>query len=97
MGYDGSKRSWNAEVDFGKHNLQKAGSLSGYVAYRHLGNSVTWRPDYEVMNAGQKGWEFGVNYVLAKNVDASVRYFTGKNLKDKENAQTFFTELNCYF
>ena len=97
MGYDGSKRAWQIETTLGKKDLDKAGNLSGYIAYRHLGNSVAWRPDYEVMNAGQKGFDAGVNYVIAKNVLASLRYFRGKSIKTKENENTLFGEVYCYF
>ena len=82
MGYNGSKRSWQVEATFGKEDRKKAGNVTGYIAYRHLGNSVSWRPDYEVMNSGQKGWDFGVKYVIYKDIVASLRYFNGKAIKD---------------
>lgn len=97
MGYHGSKRSWQVEATFGQKDLQKAGSLSGYLAYRHLGNSVSWRPDYEVMGAGQKGIDIGINYVPYKNVLASLRYFRGKSLQTDMNENTLFGEVYCYF
>ena len=97
MGYDGSKRSWQAEATFGKEDQKKAGNLTGYVAYRHLGNSVSWRPDYEVMNSGQKGWDAGVKYVIYKDIVASLRYFRGKAIKDDTNENTLFGEVYCYF
>ena len=97
MGYHGSKRSWQVEATFGKEDQKKAGNVTGYVAYRHLGNSVSWRPDYEVMNAGQKGWDVGVKYVIYKDIVASLRYFRGKAIKDDSNENTLFGEVYCYF
>ena len=97
MGYDGSKRSWQVEATFGKEDQKKAGNLTGYVAYRHLGNSVSWRPDYEVMNSGQKGWDVGVKYVIYKDIVASLRYFRGKAIKDDTDENTLFGEVYCYF
>ena len=97
MGYSGSKRSWQVEATFGKKDITKAGNLSGYLAYRHLGNSVTWRPDYEVMASGQKGIDLGISYVLYKNIVASLRYFRGKNLKTDLKENTLFGEVHCYF
>ena len=97
MGYDGSKRSWQVEATFGKEDQKKAGNVTGYVAYRHLGNSVSWRPDYEVMNSGQKGWDVGVKYVIYKDIVASLRYFRGKAIKDDTNENTLFGEVYCYF
>ena len=49
------------------------------------------------MNAGQKGFDAGVNYVIAKNVLASLRYFRGKSIKTNENENTLFGEVYCYF
>ena len=97
MGYDGSKRSWQVEATFGKEDQKKAGNVTGHVAYRHLGNSVSWRPDYEVMNSGQKGWDFGVKYVIYKDIVASLRYFNGKSIKDGTSENTLFGEVYCYF
>ncbi|MBQ5344103.1 MAG: S-layer homology domain-containing protein [Acidaminococcaceae bacterium] len=97
MGYDGSKRAWQVETTFGKEDQKKAGNVTGYVAYRHLGNSVTWRPDYEVMNSGQKGWDVGVKYVIYKDIVASLRYFRGKAIKDDSKENTLFGEVYCYF
>lgn len=97
IGYHGSKRSWQVEATFGQKDLSKAGNVSGYLAYRHLGNSVSWRPDYEVMGAGQKGIDIGVNYVPYKNVLASLRYFRGKSLQTDMNENTLFGEVYCYF
>ena len=97
MGYNGSKRSWQVEATFGKEDQKKAGNVTGYIAYRHLGNSVSWRPDYEVMNSGQKGWDFGVKYVIYKDIVASLRYFNGKAIKDGTNENTLFGEVYCYF
>ena len=97
VGYHGSKHSWQVEATFGKKDLEKAGNVSGYLAYRHLGNSVSWRPDYEVMNAGQKGVDMGINYVIYKNVLASLRYFRGKSLKTNLDENTVFGEVYCYF
>ena len=97
MGYSGSKRAWQVEATVGKKDLDKAGNLNGYVAYRHLGNSVAWRPDYEVMSAGQKGWDIGVEYVIAKNILASLRYFRGKSIKTGGHENTLFGEMYCYF
>ena len=92
-----SIRSWQVEATFGKEDQKKAGNVTGYVAYRHLGNSVSWRPDYEVMNSGQKGWDFGVKYVIYKDIVASLRYFNGKAIKDGTNENTLFGEVYCYF
>ena len=97
MGYNGSKRSWQVEATFGKEDQKKAGNVTGYIAYRHLGNSVSWRPDYEVMNSGQKGWDFGVKYVIYKDIVASLRYFNGKSIKDGTSENTLFGEVYCYF
>ena len=97
MGYNGSKRSWQVEATFGKEDQKKAGNVTGYIAYRHLGNSVSWRPDYEVMDSGQKGWDFGVKYVIYKDIVASLRYFNGKAIKDGTNENTLFGEVYCYF
>lgn len=97
MGYDGSKRAWNIELEYGKADPKVNRSFGAFMAYRHLGNSVTWRSEYDTMDSGQKGWEFGASYVFAKNIMGTIRYFNGKDIKTNIKANSFLTELNCYF
>ena len=56
------------------------------------------------MQAGWKGVELGVDYVFAKNIMGTVKYFFGKNVEDdigdeapQSSAYKLFTELNFFF
>ena len=57
------------------------------------------------MGAGNKGVELGVDYVFAKNVMGTLKYFLGKEMQDEydiddalqSSSYTFFGELNFFF
>ena len=59
------------------------------------------------MGAGNKGVEMGVDYVFAKNVMGTLKYFFGKETQDEydpdpgdppqSSAYTLFGELNFFF
>ena len=100
-----SKRAWSVELDYKKANPADKGSWGAFVAYRQLGNYAVISPTYDAMGPGNKGVELGVDYVFAKNVMGTVKYFMGKEMQDEydiddamqSSAFTFFGELNFFF
>ena len=99
--FDGTKdakRAWSVELDYKGADAQDKGSFGIFAAYRRLGAAAVWIPTYDTIEAGQKGWEFGADYVFDKNIQGTVKYFTGKKLDaDNTKVRTIFTELNFFF
>ena len=100
-----SKRAWSIELDYKGADPADKGSWGAFVAYRQLGHYAVIAPTYDAIGAGQKGVELGVDYVFAKNLMGTVKYFFGKTMSDdyeadaspNESAYTFFGELNFFF
>ena len=99
-----AKRAWSIEFDYKGANPADKGSWGAFVAYRDLGSWAVITPTYDAMQAGWKGVELGVDYVFAKNIMGTVKYFFGKNVEDdigdeapQSSAYKLFTELNFFF
>ena len=102
-----SKRAWSIELDYKGADPSDKGSWGAFAAYRHLGHYAVIAPTYDAMGAGLRGVELGVDYVFAKNIMGTVKYFFGKEMQDEyepagedqmlKSARVFFTELNFFF
>ena len=97
-----TKRAWTAELGYKGADPEDAGSWGAFAAYRVLGAEAVWAPTYDAIGPGQKGVEFGFDFVPMKNFMATFKYFTGKDMTtvddgEDNNANKFFTELNFFF
>ena len=102
-----SKRAWSIELDYKGADPADKGSWGAFIAYRQLGSYAVLAPTYDAMGAGNKGVELGVDYVFAKNVMGTLKYFFGKETQDEydpdpgdppqSSAYTIFGELNFFF
>ena len=100
-----SKRAWSIELDYKGADPADKGSWGAFIAYRQLGSYAVIAPTYDAMGAGNKGVELGVDYVFAKNVMGTLKYFVGKEMQDEydiddalqSSSYTFFGELNFFF
>ena len=101
-----AKRAWSIELDYKKANPADKGSWGAFLAYRHLGAFAVVVPTYDAIGYSEKGVEVGVDYVFAKNIMGTVKYFFGKQLDDEYSAEAeasqlskyrLFTELNFFF
>ena len=100
-----SKRAWSIELDYKKANPADKGSWGAFVAYRQLGHYVVIAPTYDAMAPGFAGFEFGADYVFAKNIMGTLKCFLGKEKQDEydnddpmqSTARTYFGELNFFF
>ncbi|SHE30738.1 S-layer homology domain-containing protein [Schwartzia succinivorans] len=96
--YKNAKRAWTVELDYKGADPSKKGSFGIFAAYRKLGMASVWLPTYDAIQRNQKGWEFGVDYVFDKNIQGTVKYFTGKEMDENNTkAHRLFTELNFFF
>ncbi len=99
-----SKHAYSIELDYKKANPADKGSFGAFIAYRRLGHYASIAPTYDTIRHGEKGVEFGVDYVIAKNVMATAKYFLGKKMPDEDgvgehlqSAKTFYGELSFFF
>ena len=102
-----SKRAWSIELDYKGADPSDKGSWGAFLAYRQLGSYAVIAPTYDAMGSGAKGVELGIDYVFAKNVMGTFKYFFGKTMQDEydtdpddamqSSAYTIFGELNFFF
>ncbi len=100
-----SKRAWSIELDYKGADPADKGSWGAFLAYRQLGAYAVIAPTYDAMQPRYKGVEMGVDYVFAKNVMGTLKYFFGKEEQDEydnndaplSSAYTIFGELNFFF
>ena len=71
--------------------------LGAWAAYRYLGDNTDLFSTFDVILAGQKGWEVGTNYTLFKNTVASVKYFNGENIDNGKDAEKLFGRVEFHF
>ena len=76
---DDLDKSWQAEFDYGNYDdAAKKGNWSVYAAYRKYSDNVSLTPTGDGVARGVKGWEFGANYAIMKNVGLRAIYADGK-------------------
>ena len=99
-----AKRAWSIQLNYKGADPADKGSWGAFAAYRDLGAWAVIHPTYDAMTQGQKGVELGVDYVFAKNVMGTAKYFFGKIVEDDVGGEaplgdvyTFFGELNFFF
>ena len=88
----------SVELDYKGAKKSDMGSWGAYVAYRHLGENVSFAPTYNILGRGQKGWAVGTSYTLFKNVTTMAEYFKGKDIGTPDkNASTLFARVQFSF
>jgi len=95
-----NRTAYNIELDYKGANAAKKGTFGIFAAYRHLGRYATMYNTYDgnwATNSGQKGWEFGGQYVFAKNIKGTASYFTGKDIATDTDNSRIFTQLEFFF
>ena len=94
---DRYKKAGSVQLSYKGAKTSDVGSWGMFVAYRHLGDYAVFKPTYNAISAGQKGWEAGVHYVPFKNVVGKVEYFRGKDLKGDKDASKIFARVDFNF
>ena len=87
----------SVELDYKGAKKSDMGSWGAYIAYRHLGNNVSFAPTYTILGRDQKGWAVGATYMLFKNVTTKAEYFRGKNITADKKASTLFGRVEFAF
>ena len=99
---DFQKKAATFEVDYKGAQQENKGTWGAWLAYRHMGVNGAIHPGtFDVVKAGEKGWEIGGNYTLLKNVVASLRYGKTKaisqNYSNYNKADHFFGRVEFFF
>ena len=99
-----SKKAYSIELDYKKARPTVKDSYGLFVAYRQLGHYAVVAPTYDAIAHGERGFEIGGSYVVAKNMVATVRYFFGKKMHDEDgpgeenqSSKRLYAEFTSYF
>ena len=90
-------KAYNVELTYKGFNTKDPGSWDAFVAYRYVGAMASIAPVYKGAWADQKGIEFGVEFVPAENILATLKYFDGKDISTDKDAHKFFGQLELQF
>ena len=90
-------KAYSVELTYKGYDTKYPGSWDAFVAYRYLGAMVAIGPVYKGAWTDQKGIEFGVEFVPAENVLATLKYFDGKDISTDQDASKFFGQLELQF
>lgn len=104
-GLDLDKSGWAAGVQFGETERNKAGSWKLWASYYDVPAMAAVAPTTELdINSwgdGFKGWTVGGSYMMAKNIDLNVEYYSFKNQDNYNTGKTteklLWTYVNFYF
>lgn len=97
---DHEKSSWQAELEYGNYDGDygtEKGDWSVFAGYRKLGTNVSFVPSDDDVMRGMRGWFVGANYAPFKNIGLTARYFKGKYITGKGDAQKIFGEVDFFF
>ena len=90
-------KAYNIELNYKQFDIKDPGSWDAFVAYRYVGAMTSIAPVYKGAWTDQKGIEFGVEFVPAENVLATLKYFDGKDISTDEDAEKFFGQVEFQF
>ena len=94
---DDFDKAWSTEYTYKGAQKENKGTWGAWAAYRYLGQNTALFSTFNVILAGQKGWEVGANYAPFKNVVGTLRYGHGKNLGDDHDIENLFGRIEVFF
>ena len=94
---DDFDKAWSAQYSYKGAEAQNKGTWGAWAAYRYLGQNTDLFSTFDVILAGQKGWEVGANYAPFKNIVATLRYGNGKDLATDNDIENLFGRVEVFF
>jgi hypothetical protein len=91
------EKAYSAQLTYKGAKSDVAGSYGLWAAYRSIGELATIAPTYDGAEAGLKGYELGVNYMLDKNIMTKVVYFDGSEITSDNDVKKVFGRLEFAF
>jgi hypothetical protein len=96
-----SKDGFVATLAYKGSEPEEAGSYGLHVSYYDQPSNAFLAPTYDLEafaeDGGYKGWNVGVDYTLAKNIQLVVNYYDTEAKTGNQKDQTLFSELYLYF
>ena len=98
VGYNSDEENaYSVQLTYKGAKSDVAGSYGLWAAYRSIGELATIAPTYDGAEAGLKGYELGVNYMLDKNIMTKVVYFDGSEITSDTDIKKVFGRLEFAF
>ena len=94
---DDFDKAWSAQYSYKGAEAENKGTWGAWAAYRYLGQNTDLFSTFDVILAGQKGWEVGANYAPFKNIVATLRYGNGKDLLTDNDIENLFGRVEVFF
>lgn len=79
---DDNEKSYSVQLTYKGAKADTPHSYGVWAAYRQVGTYASINPTYDGALYGTKGYELGVDYMVAKNILAKVVYFDGEYIGD---------------
>ena len=80
FGSKNEKKGYSVQLTYKKADPEVQGSFGTWLAYRHIGAFSTMYPTFDGVQIGSKGFEIGLDYVIAPRVVARLVGAWGKYL-----------------
>jgi len=94
-----SKDGWVARLDYKEADPEEAGTYGIHAQYFDQPINAYLAPttDAPTFEHGYKGWNVGVDYTLAKNIQLCVNYYDTEDKFGSEKDELIFSELYFFF
>ena len=99
QGWDISKDGFVARVDYKGADASVPGSYGVHAQWFDQPRNVWLSPttDATTFDDGYEGWNLGVDYTLAKNVQLCVNWYDTEAIKQDKSDEVLYTELYFFF
>lgn len=94
---DDNETSYSVQMTYKGAKAAVPHSYGVWAAYRQVGTYASINPTYDGALYGTKGYELGVDYMVAKNILAKVVYFDGEYIGDGYQGHTKNNDVNRLF
>ncbi|MBQ9763218.1 MAG: S-layer homology domain-containing protein [Phascolarctobacterium sp.] len=96
---DVSKDGWVARLDYKESDPEEAGTYGIHAQYFDQPINAYLAPttDAPTFDHGYKGWNVGVDYTLAKNIQLCINYYDTEDKFGPEKDELIFSELYFFF
>ncbi len=90
--------SWHAELDYGNYDdASEKGQWAVYGGYRRYGTNVSFAPTDDDTMRGTRGWVVGASWTPFKNIGVQAKYFNGKHITGRGDAEKLFGRVEFFF
>ena len=91
------KHSHLVELNYGQAKRDVPGTWMAYASYRYQGMNVSMDGANDGAMYNTKGWEFGTQVTIMKNIQLKGIYFKGEQLHNGQDAEKLFGRCEWFF